>query len=332
MVPVAADAEIRSVAWSEDGARLLLTIRRAADEHFGLAEVCASTGAVLRDLRAPGDVSGPLYLPGDDGIAFHVNQDGEVGVYVCDRRCNEHRRVGPDDGTSIITGFSPRGDTAWILHTGRISPPALVAVNLVSATMATIHEARVNAADDAVTGERIDVVSANRLRVPAYLWRAAPVPGREPAAIIRVRGGPAGQAMRGWDPAIQLLVQRGVHVISVNYRGSSGYGASYEQSPVRGHTERVADVLAARDFAERELGVAPERIVLLGHSYGALLVAEAVKREPRVTSVVLLSYVGPAGVSSDASNPRRIIAFHGEADVALPPGEARRRLEAILGR
>jgi dipeptidyl aminopeptidase/acylaminoacyl peptidase len=325
-VRVAPDGEIRSLAWSEDGARLLVTLRRSSDEHFGLAEVSAETGDVLREVHASGDISGPLYLPGD-GLAFHANDDGEVGVYICRARCDERRRIGPGDGTSSITGFSPDGATAWVLHTGRVSPPALFGVELDSGAMMALHAARSEAADGAIAGERIDVESLDRRSVPAYLWCARNLEGRAPAALIRVHGGPAAQSMRSWDPAIQLLVQHGVHVISVNYRGSSGYGARFEHATVHGDAERAFDVIAARNFAERQMGVPPERIVLLGHSYGARLAAEAVRRDPRpVGTVVLLSYVHTAAAPHDEARRPRVVAYHGENDIALAPAEARRLL------
>jgi dipeptidyl aminopeptidase/acylaminoacyl peptidase len=330
-VRVAQDGEIRSLAWSEDGARLLLTLRRNSDEYFGLAEVSAETGDVLREVHASGDITGPLYLPGD-GLAFHVNDDGEVGVYICRARCDERRRIGPGDGTSSITGFSPDGATAWVLHTGRVSPPALFGVELDSGAMMALHSARSEAADGAIAGERIDVESLDRRRVPAYLWRARNLDGRAPAALIRVHGGPDGQSMRIWDPAIQLLAQHGVHVISVNYRGSSGYGARFEHATVHGDTERAFDVIAVRNFAERQLGVPPERIVLLGHSYGARLVAEAVRRDSRpVGTVVLLSYVQAAAAPHDQARRPRVVAYHGENDIALAPAEARRLLVDRFG-
>jgi dipeptidyl aminopeptidase/acylaminoacyl peptidase len=330
-VRVAQDGEIRSLAWSEDGARLLVTLRRDSDEYFGLAEVSAETGDVLREVHARGDITGPLYLPGD-GLAFHVNDDGEVGVYICRARCDERRRIGPGDGTSSITGFSPDGATAWVLHTGRVSPPALFGVELDSGAMVALHAARSEAAGGAIAGERIDVESPDRRRIPAYLWRARNLDGRAPAALIRVHGGPDGQSLRIWDPAIQLLVQHGIHVISVNYRGSSGYGARFEHATVHGDTERAFDVIAARNFAERQMGVPPERIVLLGHSYGARLVAEAVRRDPRpVGTVVLLSYVQAAAAPHDQARRPRIVAYHGENDIALAPAEARRLLVDRFG-
>ncbi len=325
---VAADAELRSLAWSDDGARLLVTLRRASEEYFGLAEVSVTSGTTLRELHAGGDISGPLYLP-SGGLAFHVNHDGEVGVFVCDGRCDSFHRIGPREGTSVITGFSRDKTAAWILSTGLRSPPALLGVELGSAASSVVRAARAGAGDGATAGERIDLASSDHLRVPAYLWRAQNLDGRAPAALIRVRGGPAGQAMRTWDPAIQFFTQHGVHVISVNYRGSSGYGASYERAPVHRDAERVFDVIAAREFAETELGVEPERIVMFGHSYGALLVAEAARRDPRpVGAIVLASYVGPAAPRQGLA---RVVVFHGENDVALSPAEARRRLAARFG-
>src|SRR5205085_2236683 len=77
----------------------------------------------------------------------------------------------------------------------------------------------------------------------------------------------------------QLLASAGHHVLAVNYRGSTGYGAAFEHDPA-GDRERVADVLAARDYAVATLGVPTERVFLLGHSYGALVAAEAAAADP----------------------------------------------------
>jgi pimeloyl-ACP methyl ester carboxylesterase len=91
-------------------------------------------------------------------------------------------------------------------------------------------------------------------------------------------------------------------------------------------------VIAARNFAERQLGVPPERVVVLGHSYGARVVAEAARRDPRpVGAIALLSYVQAAAAPHDPAHRPRVVAYHGENDIAFAPAEARRLLVDRFG-
>ncbi len=326
------DGEIRQVAWSPDGASLLVTARAAASEHFALVELGVDGGTPAILASPQGDVSGPLFLPRGDGVGYHLNQDGEIGVFVAHRTIAPHRRIGPARGNAVITGFTPDGARAWVLGTDRRSPPVLQEVPLDGGTAAIIHSARRDGRA-VVEAERIDLVAADGVRVPAYLWRAIPSSLRPPGLLVRVHGGPDAQAFRVWDPMIQLAARAGVHVLSVNYRGSTGYGRDYEHA-AGGHRVRIADILAAVDYAVRDLGLPRSRVVLFGHSYGALLVADAVaaSQEP-LGGAVLVSLAGSpdrlaAARSESESTP--ILAFHGDRDAAATPDQARDRIVGAL--
>lgn len=329
-LPVCAGGEIRQVAWSDLGGSLLVTARAPGREHFELVEI-ASTGGAPAVLASPGgDVSGPLYLPAGDGVAYHVNMDGEIGVFVLRRGVDGHRRVGPLDGTAVITGFTPEGARAWVLGTDRRSPPVLREVPLDGGPAAIVHAAR-PAGRTAVEAERVDLTAPDGLRIPAYLWRATPPRSRPPGLIVRIHGGPDAQSFRAWDAMIQLAVGAGVHVLSVNYRGSTGYGRAFEEAG-GGHRARVADVQAAVDYAARGLGVPRSRVVLFGHSYGALLAADAAADADRLGGAVLVSLAGRPirrGRAGPVETP--VLAFHGDRDAAATPEQARAHIADALG-
>jgi len=60
---------------------------------------------------------------------------------------------------------------------------------------------------------------------------------------------------------------------SASTRGSSGYGSAFERA---GNDEqRARDVVAASDYAHSVLGGWYDRIVVLGHSYGATIALAA---------------------------------------------------------
>ena len=59
-------------------------------------------------------------------------------------------------------------------------------------------------------------------------------PGRErPPLLVNVHGGPTSEADPELDLEIQFFTSRGFAYAEVNYRGSTGYGRGYRETPVR---------------------------------------------------------------------------------------------------
>lgn len=327
---LARGAEVRELAWRPDGHVLLAVLRPPRGEFFGLVEAGLASGTV-RSVAAPaGDVSAPSYLPGGR-IAFHVNRDSEREPVTCSPDGAGCRVLGGMSESTDLLGFSPAGDSAYLVVRGRSAAPAAFARALNGSGERPLH--RPAPARSGVRGERVELRGRDGLRVPAYVWRAPRVPGRAPAALVRVHGGPAVQAVRSWDASVHYLVDAGMDVILLNYRGSTGYGARFENAP-GGGAPRADDVLAARDYAVRVLGVPWERVYLYGHSYGALLAARAAARSPGLGGVVLVSLVvddGDGGPPAPPGpGPRNVLVFHGEND-PLAPREARVAAGAMLG-
>lgn len=90
-----------------------------------------------------------------------------------------------------------------------------------------------------------------------------------PPLIVLSHGGPTGAARSSFDPAVQYWTNRGIAVVDVNYRGSTGFGTGY-RNMLRGQWG-VADtedcIAAAKDLADKGL-VDPNRLVIKGGSAG----------------------------------------------------------------
>ena len=324
LLPVTSDAEVRAVSWSPDGKRLLATARRAGEEAFGLWLVDLADATSRLVGAAPGDISGPLWS--GDGFVYHVEHEGDVDVIACDRaaRC---RRLRAPPGRSAVTGISADGSRALVLHSGRTTAPALLALPLDGGAGTTLFQAR--QPERAAVPELVRI-SSHGVTLPSWLWRGARVAGQAPAAIVRVHGGPDAEAVPTFDPALQLAVERGFDVLSVNYRGSTGWGAAFEHSG--GDRARVDDLRAACAFVTTTLGVPRDRVVLFGHSYGAALVDRfAVEDADGPELIVSLSLTRAAFPSLPAARHRRLLAFQGAHDIAVSPAAARRSLEALFG-
>lgn len=112
--------------------------------------------------------------------------------------------------------------------------------------------------------------------------------------VVLVHGGPHGvRDYWGFNGEVQLLANRGFHVLQVNYRGSGGYGEAYERAGYGEWGRRMQDdVTDATRWAIQTRIADPDRVCIMGASYGAYSALMGVVREPDLYRCA----IGQAGV------------------------------------
>lgn len=129
-----------------------------------------------------------------------------------------------------------------------------------------------------------------RLHGLLYLPPAKAVTGDgKPPVVVDVHGGPTSQARPTFQPVTQFLLTRGIAVLDLNFRGSTGFGKSFARlDNQRNRPKTVRDVVDALRFLERDGRVDASRAAVMGGSYGGYL-----------TNAVMAEYPGvfDAGVS-----------------------------------
>lgn len=100
--------------------------------------------------------------------------------------------------------------------------------------------------------------------------------------IIHPHGGPF--TIRdewGFDPEVQFLAYHGYAVLQVNYRGSGGYGAAFQEAGYKQWGGKMQDDLTdATEWAIKQGIADPKRICIYGGSYGGYASLEGVVKEP----------------------------------------------------
>lgn len=105
--------------------------------------------------------------------------------------------------------------------------------------------------------------------IPSYLTRPIGVDGAAPLVVLPHRG-PVGRDVDGFDWLAHFLASRGYAVLQPNYRGSEGFGRSWEEAGYGGWgigvmQHDLSDGVAALVAA----GLAdPQRVCIVGASYG----------------------------------------------------------------
>jgi dipeptidyl aminopeptidase/acylaminoacyl peptidase len=135
--------------------------------------------------------------------------------------------------------------------------------------------------DELIEPELVAFPSSDGHAIPAWLYRAA---GDGPRPVVLyIHGGPEAQERPGYKAFAQYLCSRGISVLAPNIRGSTGYGKSYQRLIYRdwGGGD-LRDFQAAADWLRSSDWVDPERLGVVGMSYGGFAVLTCLSRLPEL--------------------------------------------------
>jgi dipeptidyl aminopeptidase/acylaminoacyl peptidase len=140
---------------------------------------------------------------------------------------------------------------------------------------------------DLVSSEVIRYKSFDGLEIPAVYYQPKMAsPENKVPALVWVHGGPGGQSRVGYSALIQYLLNHGYAVLAVNNRGSSGYGKEFYHMDDKNHGDKdLKDCVAGKDFLVGTGVVDPDRIGIIGGSYGGYMVMAALAFEPEAFDV-----------------------------------------------
>jgi dipeptidyl aminopeptidase/acylaminoacyl peptidase len=104
-------------------------------------------------------------------------------------------------------------------------------------------------------------------------------PGRDPSGtgkpsqpvplVLEVHGGPWARDQWGYNSMHQFLANRGYAVLSVNYRGSTGFGKKFINAANHEWAGKMQDdLIDAVDWAIKEKIADPQKVSIFGGSYG----------------------------------------------------------------
>ena len=217
-----------------------------------------------------------------------INADGRTQVSVLDQATGEAVALPTDAGAGIVSGvgFSRAEDAVRFYVSSDTSPGDLHVWSLDAPAARQLTHALADGVDpDAlVASSTIRLPSADGVEIPALLYKPVGAsPTSKAPALVFVHGGPGGQSRPSYRAEWQSLVAAGYAVLAINNRGSSGYGKTFFHLDDRRHGEAdLADCVAAHGWLASQDWVDPDRIGIMGGSYGGYLTLAALAFEPEV--------------------------------------------------
>jgi dipeptidyl aminopeptidase/acylaminoacyl peptidase len=116
--------------------------------------------------------------------------------------------------------------------------------------------------------------------------------------VLNVHGGPWARNSFGYDPEHQWLANRGYAVLSVNFRGSTGFGKAFVNAADREWAGKMHDdLIDAVNWAVGAKIAQPDKIAIFGGSYGGYAALVGVTFTPK-TFACGVSIVGPSNLNT----------------------------------
>jgi len=235
--------------------------------------------------KAPWDVSYTYFSRNGKYRVVATNEDARTKIKIYE---GETKTLVPlpvlPDGDITGVNISPGETQMAFYHDGSRSPANLFVYDFGSKKLTKLTES-LNpeiASADLVESRVIRYKSFDGIEIPAILYTPHGAnPEKKLPAIVRVHGGPGGQARMPYNPSVQYLVNHGYVVLDVNNRGSSGYGKTFFVADDGKHgREPLWDCVEAKKYL-KSLGYVDEtKIGIMGGSYGGYMVLAALAFKP----------------------------------------------------
>lgn len=279
-----------SASTFDPASKRLFFTTNAGGEFAAIRSYDLASGATAEREKADWDLLGTAYSRDGRYRTSVMNQDGSIVVRAFEG-ADERPVALPKTAGGEMRGttFSPSGRLLAFYVNGDRSPNNLFVYDFKTRETRQLTHSLNKDIDpaDLVEAQVVRFKSFDGTVVPSLYYKPKDAsPGHRAPALVEVHGGPGGQSMRGYNATVQYLVNHGYAVLRINNRGSSGYGKSFFIADDRKHgREPLWDCVEAKTFLASLGVIDPERIGILGGSYGGYMTLAALAFRPETFKV-----------------------------------------------
>jgi dipeptidyl aminopeptidase/acylaminoacyl peptidase len=254
----------------------------------------------------------------DIGSTLRDPVTGEVEAYAVDYLTTEWTATDPDVAASLKWlgerlegdfGINSRtdDDSVWIVWNDPLVKPVTTFIyDRKAATLTPFYVSRPELEGMPLQPMHPrEIASRDGLTLPSYLTLPPGsdadgdgVPDKPVPMVLLVHGGPWARDGYGFNSIHQLLANRGYGVLSVNFRGSTGFGKNFinagnKQWGLKMHD----DLIDAVDWAVREGIAQQDKVAIMGGSYGGYATLAGLTFTPD-TFACGVDIVGPSNLET----------------------------------
>ncbi len=264
------------LAWSPDST--MIAYRQGVSQRYSiydmqrLALVSAAGGTpeVLAATAETGTGS-PVFAADGKALLTTIGEDRVDYVAEVPLKGKAVERLTAEKGTAVA--LSSGGGHVAVLWTTDVAAPEIFALEGKSLRKLTSHNDALMAQLNLVAAEDLSAKTSDGNDVHSLLTMPLGyTAGTKAPMLLWIHGGPTAQDSHRFAADRQLLAARGLAVLQVNYRGSTGRGHDYSYAINADWGDKeVKDLLGAVDGAIATGKIDPDRLGVGGWSYGGIL-------------------------------------------------------------
>jgi dipeptidyl aminopeptidase/acylaminoacyl peptidase len=155
-----------------------------------------------------------------------------------------------------------------------LAPAMIARPELEGRTLASVKPVTITAPDGA--------------KIPGYLTLPPGKDAKGLPAVILPHGGPSDRDVWGFDWLPQFLAARGYAVLQPEYRGSAGFGDAWlNKNGFQNWRTSIGDVTASAKWLAAQGIADPNKVAILGWSYGGYAALQSAVTEPSLYKAVV---------------------------------------------
>jgi dipeptidyl aminopeptidase/acylaminoacyl peptidase len=267
---------------------------------------------------------GLRWSPDGRRLLYFSNRDANLDLMIVDVPTGTTTPVSTQDGSHHPVGWLDDDTVAYVYENYR-SPPDLYVRDLeTAAKQVTFSSRAVYRPEHFERFERASWKSSDGVTVHGFLRIPSNASGRRPALVVSHTYN-VGQFYNQWNPIFSYIAQSGYVMLTVDHRGSNGYGVAFRDLP-RGNWgfAQLEDLVSAAAFLRARAEVDPERVGVMGYSMGGYLTLMAATQRPEIFRAAACIF-GLGEITGDPNRSSRNYVWHIGGTEAERPEEYRKR-------
>jgi dipeptidyl aminopeptidase/acylaminoacyl peptidase len=269
--------------FSPDGTSLFYTTDEGGEFSY-LAKMDLATGESEPVLQPNWDVWYAYFSDSGDHLVVGINENARTNIRMFAMPGMEDVEL-PETSLDITSVSLAPSETRMVFYASSGRSPSNLYVRefpdgeptrLTNTLNQEIEPANL------VEPEVVRFASYDGVEIPGLLYKPVQASADNPVpAVVSVHGGPGGQSRVGYSGLTQYLVNHGYAVYAINNRGSTGYGKTFFKMDDRKHGDAdLDDCVASKDMLIDTGWIDPDRIGIMGGSYGGYMVLAALTFRP----------------------------------------------------
>lgn len=265
---------------------------------------------------------GLRWAPDGRRLLYFTNREANLDLMVVDVGSGAVSPVSTADGSHHPVGWVNSQTVAYVYESYR-TPPDLHVKTLGSASRQLTFSSRAAYRPEHFERlERASWASEDGVTVHGFLRIPTTVPrGTRLPALVMSHTYNVGQFYNQWNPILSYIVQSGYVMLTVDHRGSNGYGVAFRDLP-RGDWgfSQLKDLVSAAGHLRQRADVDVARVGVMGYSMGGYLTLLAVTAHPTMFRAAACIF-GLGEITGDQRRSSRNYVWHIGGTEAERPAE-----------